>query len=102
MWLIVSFDLPSIGREAAKHYRKLKKTLASCGFSAVQKSVAWRWCEDHERRDGVIAKVRRQLSEDGDLLFFSIPDDSFQSTIHVSDGNVRPPPEPPEPWLIFA
>lgn len=102
MWLIVSFDLPSVGSEAARRYRKLRKALTACGFSAVQRSVAWRWCEDRERRDGVIGKVRKQLSGEGDLLFFSIPDDSFQSTVHVSDGNIRPPPEPPLPWTIFA
>ncbi len=78
MWLIASFDLPSTGHEAAKRYRRLRKVLISSGFSFVQKSVAWRWCENHEHCDGIIAKVLKPLSVNGDMLFFFDPRLSFQ------------------------
>lgn len=102
MWLIASFDLPSTGHEAAKRYRRLRKVLISSGFSFVQKSVAWRWCENHEHCDGIIAKVLKPLSVNGDMLFFSIPDSAFRNTMHISGGNVHPPPDVPQPWTIFA
>ena len=102
MFLVVSFDLPSVGAGTAKRYRELRKSLAACGFSAVQKSVAWRWCEDREHRDAVIARILKHRSDSGDLLFFSIPDEAFRNTVRILDGAVKPPPEPPAPWTIFA
>ena len=81
----------------------LLKVLTVCGFSAVQKSVAWRWCEDAEQCGNIIAKVRRgRAMKEGDLLFFSIPDEAFRRTVHLAGEELLVPPAPPDPWCIFA
>ena len=102
MWLVASFDLPMPDAAAAKRYRKLRKKLIACGFTSVQKSVFWRWCEDPARRDGMVRKLLNEPAVPGDILIFSIPDGAFAGSFHIVDGVVSPLPAPPEPWTIFA
>lgn len=102
MWLVASFDLPAEDTTDAKRYRLLRKTILAAGFSFVQRSVAWRWCVDREQSAGVVGRIRKAIPQKGDVLFLQMSDASFGTMIHVTDGESRNPPSPPDPWLIFS
>ena len=102
MWLVASFDLPTKTSGAAKRYRVLRKALISGGFTAIQKSVFWRWCENDEHRRRVLKKILKAVPAGGDLLFFAVPDGAFSEGVHIADGEPKPFPEPPAPWAIFT
>lgn len=102
MWLVASFDLPAKNHVDLKHYRQLRKTLIATGFSFVQKSVAWRWCADREQCGWFIRRIQKVFPQKGDILFLQLPDATFETTIQLTDGEICPPPSPPDPWLIFS
>ena len=102
MWMIASFDLPTNSPAAPKRYRLLRKTLIACGFSSVQKSVFWRWCDNPDRRDAVVRKLSKAVPDSGNLLIFQLPDNAFAQTIHIVDNNNIPAPLKPNLWTILA
>ena len=101
MWVIAAFDLPVENSDARREYREFRKLLLEFGFSPFQKSLFFRWIASEKRVGSFLAEVRKQAPAEGDILLFTLPDSTFQKTLHIRDGVSQTMPILPEEWQIF-
>ena len=101
MWIIVAFDLPVKKYTDRKNYRDFRKKLLQHGFFAVQESIFMRHLNSTSHTNVVYSYLQNQIPKSGSVIFFKIPDISFQQAVFFTDNKKITLPVNKEKWIIF-
>ena len=101
MWAVVSFDLPVGDSAGMRRSRMFWNALKRSGFVALQKSVYVRWCESSDRVKTLERRIVSAAPDSGQILWITIPDERWKRMILITEGGLKDPPCPPDPWFLL-
>lgn len=101
MWVVVLFDLPIMSAVERGLYIRFRKLLLSLGFELSQKSVYLRWVQSDEAAESCRRQILRQVPKVGHVTILSLTNRTIATASVVKDGELRPPREKPNEFLIF-
>lgn len=83
MWIIVTFDLPTLTPAQKKAYTTFRKFLLSDGFSMHQYSVYVRHCASLENTNVHEERIRKNLPDEGSVSIIRITDKQFGNIVNL-------------------
>ncbi|MFN8366759.1 MAG: CRISPR-associated endonuclease Cas2 [Candidatus Kapaibacterium sp.] len=92
MWLIISFDLPTVTPKQRKVYTVFRKNLLKDGFFMHQFSVYVRHCASFQHAETYINRVEKYIPKEGHVSIMQFTDKQF-SMIKNYWGYGRSQPE---------
>jgi CRISPR-associated protein Cas2 len=101
MWIMVSFDLPTLTPPQKKAYSSFRKFLLRDGFSMHQYSVYVRHCASIENTDAHEQRIRKKMPSEGMVSIFRITDKQFGNVVNIYGRKEKPMPKPSNQLEIF-
>jgi len=101
MWLLVSFDLPTVTRTEKRRAAQFRKRLLKDGFDMFQFSIYLRHCASRENMEVHKKRVKHILPKKGKVAIFQITDKQF-GMIELFHGKEETEVEkPPQQLELF-
>ncbi|MDW8436701.1 MAG: CRISPR-associated endonuclease Cas2 [Chloroherpetonaceae bacterium] len=101
MWIIVTFDLPTLTPAQKKAYNAFRKFLLSDGFSMHQYSVYVRHCASLENTNVHEERIRKNLPDEGMVSIIRITDKQFGNIVNLYGKKEKRMPPPSNQLEIF-
>jgi CRISPR-associated protein Cas2 len=83
MWIIVTFDLPTLTPAQKKAYMTFRKFLLSDGFTMHQYSVYVRHCASLENTNVHEMRIRKNIPDEGSVSIIRITDKPFGNIVNL-------------------
>ncbi|MCK4840625.1 MAG: CRISPR-associated endonuclease Cas2 [Methylococcales bacterium] len=101
MWLIVTFDLPTMTPAERKQYTLFRKFLLNDGFTMMQYSVYMRHSASDENAIVHVNRVKSRLPDDGEVRIIKITDRQFGKIEVFFGKKAKPIEKAPEQLTLF-
>lgn len=101
MWLMVTFDLPTLTPKQKKAYQTFRKFLLDDGFSMHQYSVYVRHCASLENTDTHEHRIRKAIPDEGHVSIIRITDKQFGNVVNLWGHKHKPMPRDGNQLEIF-
>lgn len=101
MWLIVSFDLPTVTKTEKRLASNFRKSLLQDGFSMMQYSVYIRHCASKESVEVHIKRVNRTVPSKGHVTIMQITDKQYGGIINFWGKKAKPLAKTPTQIELF-
>lgn len=100
MWLIASFDLPTLTKTDRRHANKFRKDLLKLGFTRLQLSVYTYYATSKEKAEQVAMSVKSYVPPNGHVIIMFLTDRQFAMTKNFY-GGLKKDIKPPEQGLLL-
>jgi len=101
MWLLVSFDLPSVTPDNKREYRNFRKTLLENNFDMFHESLYLCWFDNDDKALRYAQTISRNIPQDGLVALWTMTDTQFSRMNCFQNHTRLPPPQPPKPYALF-
>ena len=101
MWILVMFDLPTDTKPQRKAATDFRNFLLDEGFERSQFSVYARFVNGKEAFASRVARIGRNLPENGDIQILNFTDRQYRDIVHFSNKGRKAPRKNPEQLVIF-
>ncbi|MCX8506089.1 MAG: CRISPR-associated endonuclease Cas2 [Alphaproteobacteria bacterium] len=80
MWVLASYDCPTVEKEQRYHYTQFRKTLLQENFMQLQESLYAHHFPTFEVAQAAVARLRPMIPEGASCAFFYLTDKQFGMT----------------------
>ena len=101
MWLIASFDLPTLTKKDRRLANTFRKDLIKLGFTRLQLSVYSYYSSSKEKAEQIARYVKSFVPEKGHVLIMFLSDRQFSMTQNFYGGFSKKIKPPEQGLLLF-
>lgn len=101
MWIIASFDLPTLTKKDRRYANNFRKDLLKLGFTKLQLSVYSYYASSKEKAEQIALCVKSFVPPNGHIIIMFLTDRQFAMTKNYYGGRKKNIDPPEQGLLLF-